>query len=232
MARYTTAYSSFITRLDEVRILQRSGAAKERKNPIGLRDEINALCRGAVVLLCGHLEAYVKELGEIALESMTLKNIKRTNLSSRFYYHISQDLLDEIEEPSDPEKIAEKVFAFLESDLEFWSRVGPFPQQIPTDRFNMGFSNPGFKKIKKYFNRFGYSDYQNDLAQRLLANYLPTVNMVNHLVDTRNKIAHGDPAASKTPAEVATMMAMIRLFCGSTDAVFASWWKTEFCPIR
>ena len=67
------------------------------------------------MLLCGHLEAYVKELGEIALESMTLKSIVRTNLSSRFYYHISRDLLDEIEKPSDPEKIAEKVFAFLPS---------------------------------------------------------------------------------------------------------------------
>jgi hypothetical protein len=56
--------------------------------------------------------------------------------------------------------------------------------------------------------------------------------MVDHLVDTRNKIAHGDPAASKTPGEVATMMSIMRLFCGSTDAVFASWWRTRFCAIR
>lgn len=86
--------------------------------------------------------------------------------------------------------------------------------------------------IKKYFNRFGYANYQNDLVSRLQADYFPTVNMVNHLVDTRNKIAHGDPAASKTPAEVATMMAIIRSFCGSTDSVFASWWRTNFCAIR
>lgn len=232
MARYTTAYSSFVTRLDEVETLRRFAAIKERADPIALRNDINALCRGAVVLLCGHLEAYVKELGEIALESMTLKNVPRTKLSSRLYYHISKDLLNEIQNTGDPERIADKVFAFIQSDLAYWSKVGPFPEEIPTARFNIGFANPAFKKIKRYFNRFGYGEYRGDLAARLRADYLPTITMVDHLVDTRNKIAHGDPSASKTPGEVATIMSITRSFCGSTDAVFASWWRTNFCSIR
>jgi hypothetical protein len=232
MARYTSAYSSFVARLDEVETLRRFAAVKERTDPIGLRNEINALCRGAVVLLCGHLEAYVKELGEVALESMTLKSVPRTNLASRFYYHISKDLIKEIKDTSDPQGIANKVFDFVRSDLEFWSRTGGFPHTIPVARFNKGFASPAFSKIRRYFNRFGYGSYKSDLQARLMANYLPTINMVDHLVDTRNKIAHGDPSASKTPAEVTAMISMIRSFCVSTDAVFASWWKTSFCPIR
>ena len=232
MARYTIAYSAFVSRLDEVETLRRFAAAKERENPVGLRNEINPLCRGAVVLLCGHLEAYVKELGEVALRSMTVKGVPRTRLSSQLYYHISQDLLTEVRDTSDPEKIAKKVFAFINSDLVYWSKAGPFPQSIPTDRFNKGFGNPAFQNVKKYFSRFGYADYTRDLSARLRANYLPTVNMVDQLVDTRNKIAHGDPTTSKTPAEVKTMVSITRSFCGSTDAVFSEWCRTSFCAIR
>ena len=134
MARYTSAYSSFVGRLEEVDTLRRFAAAKERTDAIGLRNEINALCRGSIVLLSGHLEAYVKELGEIALESMTIRSVPRTNLASRFYYHISKDLIKEIKDTSDPQRIANKVFDFINSDLEFWSKAGGFPQPIPVGR--------------------------------------------------------------------------------------------------
>ena len=78
MARFTPAYSKLIERLDEVEMLRRLAASYERKDAITNRKEINALSRGAIVLLCSHLEAYVRELGEIALDSMTAKAIPRT----------------------------------------------------------------------------------------------------------------------------------------------------------
>ena len=232
MARYTSAYSSFVARLNEVEILRQSALTKERKDPIILRTEIDALCRGAIVLLCAHLEAYIKELGEVALTNMHVKSVPRTTLAAQFYYHISKDILDEVMNTAHPDRIANKLFNFLQTDLQYWDRTGPFPQPLPADRFNKGFSNPAFEKIRAYFNRFGYSDYRRDLARTLRANYQPTVTMVNHLVDTRNKIAHGDPAASKTPRDVRDMITIIRAYCISTDAVFASWCKTNLCPIR
>lgn len=232
MPRYTTAYSAFSARLDEVDVLRRFAAAKEKTDAVTLRNEIKALCRGAIVLLSGHLEAFVRELGEVALDSLHAKRVSRDRLSSRLYYHISKDILDAIRDTSDPEKIAEKVFAFIQSDLTFWSRNGPFPDPVPTERFNKAFSSPAFKKINSYFNRFGYADYHRDLGHLLKADYLPTVTMVDHLVDTRNKIAHGDPMASKTPAEVKDMMIMIRTYCRATDSCFAAWWKSQFCAIR
>ena len=232
MARYTSAYSSLVSRLSEVEILHRFAKAKEKSNPIGLRREINALCRGAVVLLCGHLEAYVRDLGEVALSSIYAKAVSRNALALQFYYHISKDILDEVKDTSEPSKIAEKLFAFLQSDAPLWARTGPFPQPVPTDRFNKGFANPAFSKIRAYFNRFGYSEYRGDLAGLLQANYRATVNMVDHLVDTRNKIAHGDPAATKTPADVKDMGAIIRSYCLATDTVFASWCTRHLCPIR
>jgi hypothetical protein len=232
MARYTSAYKSFLNRLGEIEILRGAAAQKEKQCPISLRKEINALCRGAIVLLCGHLEAYVKELGEVALDTFYTKRVPRTSISSRVYYHISKDVLDEIQSTTDGEKIAEKMFAFLENDISFWSRNGPFPQQISAERFNKGFSNPGFEKIRTYFNRFGYQQYKSDLGRLLKAQYNPTINMVDHVVDIRNKIAHGDPAATKTPSEVKDMVKLVRFYCMSTDRVFASWCGKTICKIR
>ena len=172
MARYTTAYFSFVSRLDEVEMLRQFALEKEKLDPIGLRNGINALCRGAVVLLSGHLEAYVKDIGEVALMSMTTKSVPRAKVSSRLYYYVSQDLLTELKDTADPEKIADKMFAFIDSDLTYWSKTGVFPQPIQIERFNEGFASPAFPKIKQYFNRFGYDTYAKDLSVRLRADYI------------------------------------------------------------
>ncbi|MBN1379555.1 MAG: hypothetical protein JXA04_09995 [Gammaproteobacteria bacterium] len=232
MARYTEAYSDFVRRLNEVEALRRIASEKQRKEPVDLMHEINALCRGSVVLLSSHVEAYVKDVGELALESLYAKKVSRKNIKSQFFYHISKDYLDELKNASEPAKIAEKVFLFLQEDAIYWNHSGPWTQAIQTDRFNRGFSNPAFKKIKTYFNRFGYSCYRGDLAAKLKADFNPITNMIDHLVDTRNKIAHGDPMASKTPIEIRDMISMIKRFCEVTDTVFATWWKSNFCGIR
>ncbi len=202
MARYTTAYSSFVVRIGEVETLRRLAAAIERDDPVIRRAEVNACCRGAIVLLSSHLEAYVKELGEVSLSAIQVRSVSRSKLAPQFFYHVSKDLLRDVREAADPSIIADKVFVFLQNDAAFWDRTGPLPTAVAVDRFNKGFSNPGYGKIDSYLKRFGYSTFQRDLATNLRANYLVTVNMVNHLVDTRNRIAHGDPLITKTPSDV------------------------------
>jgi hypothetical protein len=232
MARYTPAYTSLVGRLKEVEILYRAAGADERKDPIGLRNQINALCRGAIVLLSSHLEAYVKELGEVTLTAVQLKSVIRNSIASQFFYHISKDFIVEIKNTSDPAKIADKIFAFLNTDNEFWARSGHFPNPLPVDRFNKGFSNPAYQKIDHYLKRFGYTSYQADLARELRANYNSTVNMVDHLVDTRNKIAHGDPLTTKTPSDVREMTRVIKEYSRVTDSLFAIWCRDNLCAIR
>ena len=232
MARYTSSYGSFVARLGEVELLRRDAEKKERDDPVNKRDEINALCRGSIVLLSSHVEAYVKEVGELALGYFYIKSVSRAGFSSRFFYHISKDLLDQIKDTSDHDKIAEKVFSFLESDYEFWSKTGSFVKQVPSDRFNQGFSNPAFKKVNSYFRRFGYDNFKNDFYRKLRADAAITENMLDYLVDTRNNIAHGDPSATKTPADLKDMIVIITRFCRVADEIFGDWCKTNFCSIR
>ncbi len=232
MARYTAAYSSFVERLEEVELLRRFALEKEKQDPVNNGSEISALCRASVVLLSGHLEAYIKELGELAIDSLYEKSVPRKEICSRFFYHISKNYIDEIKDTSDPGAIGDKIFSFLANDIEFWSRDGSFPASVPAEMFNKGFSNPAFKQIKSYFNRFGYDTYQRDLASKLAANFQYTKNMIEHLVEIRNRIAHGDPSATKTPSEIKDMIRIVKNFCVETDGVFASWWKGMFCAIR
>lgn len=232
MARYTEAYSIFAKNLTEVNTLQSLAHSYQIRDPIVFHNEINALSRGSIVLLSSHLEAYIKRLGEVALDSMYTRSVPRTGLSSRFYYYISKDIIDEIRNTSDPKSLGEKIFSLLERDLSYWSHTGPFPSQIQVDRFNKGFSNPTFKKIEKYFNRFGYENYGRDLATLLAGAYQLTTNAVDNLIDIRNQIAHGDPRITRTPSELKEMIRTIRFFCRITDGVFATWWKENFCSIR
>lgn len=232
VARYTSAYSAFRVGLIEVDALRVMAAKMERKNALGLKQDINAVCRGAVVLLSAHLEAYIKDLGETTLDAIHSQAMPRTNLNGAFFYHVSKDLLDEVSDTREPSKIADKIFDFIATDITYWSRIGPFAQPIPAERFNKGFGNPAFDKIRSYFNRFGYQDYKSDLSSLLKANFFPTLNLIDHLVDTRNKIAHGDSGATKTPGEVRDMIDIVRRFGVATDSVFASWCKKSLCNIR
>lgn len=232
MAKYTSAYSSFVSRLIEVDDLGKTAAAREREDAVGNRYHISALCRGSIVLLSAHLEAYVRELGEITLDAIVTKRVDRSVVALRFFYHISKPIIEEIKDTTDQDKIAGKVFSFLSTEYDYWLKNGPFSTSIPAEAFNKGFSNPAYPKICKYFNRFGCDTYHTELARYLGADFQPATNMVNHLVEMRNKIAHGDHTASKTPSELMDMISIIKRFCGATDSVFASWCTTHLCAIR
>ena len=232
MARYTQAYSSLSGRLNEVRTLCRLASQTEADDPIRRSGEINALMRGAVVLLSSHIEAFIKELGEVAISSLYAKSVPRDRLPSRFYYHISKGELTAIRSSREPDKVAEKVFEFLDSHhVAYWSRTGSFPRAISAEEFSRGFSNPKVRPICKYFGRFGYTEFRRDLGRTLGATYQITVNAIDHIVDTRNAIAHGE-RVSKTPIEVRELLGSARSFCRSTDGLFASWWRARYCAIR
>lgn len=233
MARYTAAYSAFSKRLVEVEALRRLASEKERSDAIHFRDQINTLIRSAIVLLTSHVEAYVRGLGELALDSLHTKSVPRDRLSSSFYYHISKDILKSIQDTRDTEKIAEKVFSLLERDGEYWLRKGAFPKPIEAEKFNRGFSNPSIAKTKRYFGRFGYDCYEGDLRAFLAGDYDLLTAAVDHLIAMRNKIAHGDLGVpSYTPSDLSLKIGQTKQFCRYTDQSFAAWWKARYCSIR
>lgn len=233
MARYTPVYGAFVVRLGEVDLLRSSAAALGRKRTaIRHGAEISALCRGAVVLLSSHIEAFVKELGEHTLDAIYDNQVCKSKVALPFFYHLSKDRIESIRNSSSAEKIAEHVRIFVQDDAQMWGVLGNFPRPITTVEFNTGFSNPKFDKVKAYFGRFGYVNFRRDFFRELGRNAQPTVNAIDQIVDARNSIAHGDPAATKTPQELTEMIYAAKLFCRNSDNVFANWCGINLCRIR
>ena len=233
MPRYTSSYSDFVERIEEVRILRIRAAKLERsKSSYEMKNEINALCRGGVVLLSSHIEAYIKELGELVLDSLYLKGVCRSKLAPQFFYHVSKNRIDSIRNTPDPQKIANHLFKFLEDDQQIWSKSAALPLPILSDKFNSGFSNPRIDKIKTYFARFGYNDYSRDFNLALTKDAHAVVTGLNNIVDTRNLIAHGDTSANKTPGDLELMINNAKIFCRTTDSVFSAWCSRKLCSVR
>lgn len=232
MARYTTAYSAFIVRLGEVETLLRMARKLERASATENSAKISALCRGAVVLLSSHLEGYTKELGELTLTRIYDNNVCRSKISNLVSYYASRDLISEIKNTADTTKIATKMVDLITRDVSLWEDTGPHPLPISEERFNNSFSSPSFDKIASYINRFGYGEYKRDLSLKLREHYRVTKNLINHLVDTRNQIAHGDATVSKTPNDLLSTIPPLKLFCRTTDDLFASWCSSNICTVR
>lgn len=160
------------------------------------------------------------------------RRVGRDVLPDGFFFHISKGRMENIKDASDPAKTAKAVFEFLVADGDFWEKSGPLPREIDVELFNKSFSSPSFKKIKSYFNRFAFQEYANQLARNLTRDFQPVTNAVDHLVDTRNQIAHGDPRATKTPNEVKVLAQTVVKFCRATDDVFGAWCSSQYCSIR
>ena len=233
MARYSSAYSRLIGRLSEIESLlliarRLSTTYSIQSSP----SNINALVRGGVVLLCSHLEGYIEDLGTLAIDRMERHSLPKKSMSNGFKYHLSRDLIDDFSKLTDPSRIAEKIDELLARDGHIWDSSANFAAPLPSAAFVGNFATPRHDNIRRFFARFGFQDFQHSLAQELKANYPVCRNMVDNIVDQRNKIAHGDPLTEVTPSDLQDMLSYLRLYCRNLDSVVADWFKGRGCTIR
>lgn len=229
----TPVYSEFRKRIQEVEILRvRAARLEKSSNRLAHKDEISALCRGGVVLLSSHIEAYVKELGEHTLDKLYSKRVPVNSLSPRFFYHVSKRSIEEIRKTEDHDRLAGKVFDFISTQSPFWITTGSMPRPVQSSDFNAGFSNPTFDKVCTYINRFGFSDFRGKFRSKLGRDSNAVITGLDNIVSTRNSIAHGESDATKTPSDVKEMIETARKFCLTSDSIFSDWCRTNLCTIR
>lgn len=233
MTRYSSAYSALIRRLDEIEaILSLARGIPKITLPQATPFRVNALCRGGIVLLCSRLEGYIEDLGALAVTRMENNDLPKTSMSRAFRYHLSRDLIDDINRTTDPESIASKIDGFLARDGHIWDTTPNFTGPLSVDTFVGNFATPRHDNIRRFFGRFGFQDFQSSLAVQLQANYQFCTNMVDHIVDQRNKIAHGNFVTSGTPRDLEDMLRLLRLYCRNLDKVVGDWFRSKGCPIR
>ena len=183
-------------------------------------------------MLCSHLEGYIEDLGALAIDRMERNRLPKRSMSSGFRYHLSRDLIDEYSKMTDATRIAEKIDIFLVRDGHIWDSNPNFTAPLPSEAFTGNFSTPRHENIVKFFARFGFQDFQQSLAARLNRNYMASKNMIDNIVDQRNKIAHGDHLTAGTPSDLQDMLRYMQLYCRNVDSVVADWFKDKGCSIR
>ena len=103
MTRYTSAYSRFTQRMAEIESILSVARSIERKRVSrSTLEQTNGLCRGAIVLLCSHIEGYIEDLASLAVFSVAENHVPKRLLSPSFKYHLSRDLLADISASTDP----------------------------------------------------------------------------------------------------------------------------------
>lgn len=232
MTRHTAAYSGLIKRLVEVETILHLARQASTKPPVPVNvARINALCRSGVLLLSSHIEGYIEELGEIALYQIEQRQLLKSSLGTKFRYHLSRDIIANIKQTTDPSQIADHLDKLLQRDGHIWDSAPNFRSPLPARVF-LDFGNPKHEAIKEFFSRFGYTSYEYDLKKRLKANFSPCQNMIDQVVEQRNKIAHGDVVTTGTPIDLFNMIELVKQYCREADCVVADWFKAQKCPIR
>lgn len=233
MGRYTQAYSHFMIRLAEIDILLKLAEKEARGMPLTVSaSRANALCRAGVVLLSSHIEGFVEELGEVALDHIAARNVSKAVLAPKLKYHLSRDLVDQIRKVTDPQAIVTGIDNLLSRDGHIWSAVPNYSGPLAVQVFVGDFVNPTHERIRKFFGRFGYDQFERDVAGRLTASYGPCKNMVDQVIEQRNRIAHGDTVTTGTPVDLKQMIQLIKLYCREVDCAVADWFRGHGCPIR
>ena len=233
MARYSAAYSILTNRLKEVRTLQKIAASYSRKKPLGSHDdEVASLCRSATVLLCAHIEGYSDDLSKLIIERISEGNFPKNAMGDAFRYYFSQDIIAEIRDTREPARIAIKITDLVQRDREIWSEAGTFPSNLNSSIFMRGFSTPRPTDIYRLFRRFGFDQIKSEMASRLRSEFQFCENMVETIVDDRNKIAHGDYQLAKSPSDIQDMILKARSFCRTADICVANACKQSGFSIR
>jgi hypothetical protein len=212
------------------------GALKNKKQKEHELAEAKSLtfCRAGVVFLCSAVQAYIERLSETMLDSIFQHQVSKETLGARFRYYFSEELIRELLDTRDSGKRAEKILVLFDPDnyhADVWSHNESFNDELDSSIFNKKFNSPSFNEVKKFFNRFGFSDYSSVLTKQLKGK--TEINALNFIVEQRNLIAHGDNNAQNfTPDDIEQRVKQIKDFCRATDKLIADWSRDQGFPIR
>lgn len=232
MPALSPAFRRFETRLGEVNHL--ISLSKKKVSGRSLRlaaDEHSAaLCRAATVLLSSHIQGYVEDLSDVVMESLITGAIAADKIPDSFRYHSSRRAIDSIAAVVGENRI-QKIRDYTAQFSFLLNTDGAVSRQFEALPFKDGFGNPTVEEIRKFLRRFGFATFEGEMRRRLRADWLVVENAVNQTIDRRNKIAHGDPLATLTPADLKQYVALVRKFCATADSVTTKHFRSIGCAI-
>jgi RiboL-PSP-HEPN len=213
------AYVRLTERFGEVRLLLGLCSSPETE-PQAHRSAANtdaALLRGALVLLCSHLEGFFEDLIEEALHAFDLHAPKVSAIPLVIRQRQVTHAL-RLAERSDAERHWRGLLDCVAHPLlRDDDPCSPGARKIDPDLHIRGFANPGTSEIDHLMASIGLSDSWTFVAAEL--GNKRGANTVNAVVNRRNQIAHGNLESSVSRPDVEDYVNVLEQVCGQFDIV-------------
>ena len=213
------AYLRLAERFGEVRTLLELCSSPETdaqtRRTVAGKDA--ALLRGALVLLCSHLEGFFEELIEDALHAFdllapTVASIPLAIRKKQVTYRLR------LTEPADLDRdwrglLECAAHPLLRDDHPCL----PGTRKIDSELHIRGFANPGTGEIDWLMASIGVSECWPVVAKKLGGRH--GADTVNAVVNRRNQIAHGNLESSVARSDVEEYVAVLEMVCDQFDTV-------------
>jgi hypothetical protein len=227
--KYSSAFIDFRLRCKEVKALANLARTFETFGDMESMFKANALIRSATVLLSSHIQGYVEILGVCILQSMIDNKVKSDVLSDNMRFYLLRKEIKSIHETKSKIKLVEKI-RNLHSEKASKILNSNFIDIVYLEEdHKYGFANPKYDEIKNYISRFGFSSVDSALKSKLASRHQILINILDTIVDRRNKIAHGDYQATFTVIELESYIASSDLIVSHIDRSCTNWFRTKGC---
>lgn len=233
MNKLTAAVYRFDERISEVNHLKLMAKKyTAMKSILNNKDKLahnNALVRSATVLLSSHIQGYVEDVVELALEQLVVDQVSAEEIPDTLRFFAARSAIKPIRESGDPDAIIKKIRDLNTNHSKIIQKEGAVDPSFLGSEYKNGFANPTIDEIQKFLRRFGITDYDGQMGKRLKNEWPIISNAVNQIVDRRNKIAHGDVQATLTVQELHIYIGFSRKFVRATDKVITSTFRKKGC---
>jgi hypothetical protein len=213
------AYTRLAERFGEVRTLLGLCSSPETDPQVhrSAASKDAALLRGALVLLCSHLEGFFEDLMEDSLRAFNLRapNVKAIPMVIR-QKQVTHRL--RTAEAADSERDWHRLLECIGHPLlRDDDPCSPGDRKIDPELHIKGFASPGTSEIDKLMASIGVVESWAIVTAEL--GNKRGADTVNAVVNRRNQIAHGNLESSVSRPDVEGYINVLELVCEKFDAI-------------
>lgn len=176
-------------------------------------DVVRAINRSGVVLLCSHLERYIRAVNEEAIQHLNRHGVPPSQIPERMRLVHSARAIDDLARAQWDNR-AGMLAQFSQTDAWLWGQCTP--GKLEHARVLRWMRTPNPEQVQRFYGLWGV---ENIFAAITRASHTRTLLRlkIKELVEKRNNIAHGDFTVEATSQDVASYIRVVRTFCGRAD---------------
>ncbi|MCH8877946.1 MAG: hypothetical protein IIA89_14195 [Chloroflexi bacterium] len=176
-------------------------------------DLTRAITRACVVILCSHLEHYLRSLNEEAVEILNGSQIDANSIPLLLRLRHSKIGIDDLADTQWDGRES-KLIEYVKSDGWLWGDANQGP--LDHTKLLRWMKSPKSQAILHLFRLWGFPDIFTTITRASHTRWQFLLK-TDELVDKRNNIAHGQISTEATPLQVAEYIVVVDRICDRAD---------------